>query len=511
MTDALLELRGIDKRFPGVHALKDAQFDVRRGEVHALIGENGAGKSTLIKIVSGVYQPDSGAITLEGQRVAFSNPREAHSAGIATIYQELGLYPELSVAENIFMGHAPTKKRLGIETIDWEAMEAGAEALLAELNIHNLDVGAKVGTLNVGNRQRVEIAKALSLDARILIMDEPTAALTESDVEQLFSIVSLLRERGVSIIYISHRLNEVFELADRVTVLRDGEYIGTHDVADTDEAELIGMMVGRTIENLFPKQAAQIGDVVLEVRNLNRPPLTRDISFNVRAGEIVGLAGLVGSGRSESAQVIFGVLPAESGEILLNGEAVTIARPSEAVDYGIGYVPEDRGHQGLIREMTIRENTSMAVLESVSNHSFISRAKERALANGAIRQLSIRATGPDQITNKLSGGNQQKVVVSKWLASSPKLLIMDEPTRGIDVGAKAEIHRLMSRLAAQDGLAILMISSELPEILAMSDRILVMREGRLVGEFTREEATQEMIAHAMMGASPTATLERAEV
>ena len=498
MTDALLELREIDKRFPGVHALKQARFDVRRGEVHALIGENGAGKSTMIKIISGVYQPDDGEILLDGGRVEFSNPREAHLAGIATIYQELGLYPELSVAENIFMGHAPGKKRFGFQTIDWEAMEIQAEALLAELNIHNLDVGAKVGALNVGNRQRVEIAKALSLDAQILIMDEPTAALTESDVEQLFSIVRLLRERGVSIIYISHRLNEVFELADRVTVLRDGEYIGTHNVADTDEADLISMMVGRTIENLFPKQTAEIGEVVLEARNLNRPPLTRDISFSVRAGEIVGLAGLVGSGRSETAQVIFGVLPAESGEILLKGEPVKISRPSEAVDHGIGYVPEDRGHQGLIREMTIRENTSMAVLESVSNKTFISRAKERLLANQSIQQLSIRATGPDQITNKLSGGNQQKVVVSKWLASNPILLIMDEPTRGIDVGAKAEIHRLMSRLAAEEGLAILMISSELPEILAMSDRILVMREGRLVGEFKREEATQEAIAHAMM-------------
>jgi len=504
MTDALLELRGIDKHFPGVLALKDAQFDVHRGEVHALIGENGAGKSTLIKIISGVYQPDKGEIWLDGKPVAFSNPRESHSAGIATIYQELGLYPELSVAENIFMGHAPKTRRFGFETIDWEAMERSATALLADLNIDNLDVGAKVGALNVGNRQRVEIAKALSLDAQILIMDEPTAALTESDVEQLFSIVRLLRERGVSIIYISHRLNEVFELADRVTVLRDGEYIGTQAVPETSEAELISMMVGRTIENLFPKQAAAIGDVVLEARNLHRPPLTRDVSFSVRAGEIVGMAGLVGSGRSETAQVIFGVLPAESGEIWLNGALVKITRPSEAVNHGIGYVPEDRGHQGLIREMTIRENTSMAVLESVSKRSFVNRAKERALANGAIRQLSIRATGPDQITNKLSGGNQQKVVVSKWLASNPKLLIMDEPTRGIDVGAKAEIHRLMSRLAAEDGLAILMISSELPEILAMSDRILVMREGRLVGEFTREEATQEMIAHAMMGASASA-------
>ncbi len=497
-TDTLLDLRGINKHFPGVHALEDAQFDVRSGEVHALVGENGAGKSTLIKIVSGVYQPDTGEITLDGRRVAFSNPRDAHAAGIGTIYQELGLYPELSVAENIFMGHAPTRTRFGFQTIDWQAMEAQAEALLAELNIVNLDVAAKVGTLNVGNRQRVEIAKALSLDARILIMDEPTAALTESDVEQLFSIIRLLRGRGVSIIYISHRLNEVFALADRVTVLRDGAYIGTKDVADTDEAELISMMVGRTIENLFPKQPAEIGDVVLEVRHLNRPPLTRDISFSVRAGEIVGLAGLVGSGRSETAQVIFGVAPAESGEILLNGAPVKISRPSEAVDQGIGYVPEDRGHQGLIREMTIRENTSMAVLETVSRHTFINRGVERALANRSIQQLSIRATGPDQITNKLSGGNQQKVVVSKWLASNPKLLIMDEPTRGVDVGAKSEIHRLMSQLAAEQGLAILMISSELPEILGMSDRILVMREGRLVGEFTREEATQELIAHAMM-------------
>ena len=496
--DSLLELRGINKYFPGVHALEDAQFDVRTGEVHALIGENGAGKSTMIKIISGVYQPDTGEILLDGQRVAFSDPREAHGAGIGTIYQELGLYPELSVAENIFMGHAPTRKRFGFETVDWVAMETQAEAVLAELSIHNLDVGAKVGTLNVGNRQRVEIAKALSLNARILIMDEPTAALTESDVEQLFSIVRLLRERGVSIIYISHRLNEVFELADRVTVLRDGAYIGTQDVADTSEGELISMMVGRTIENLFPKQRAEIGDVVLEVRNLNRPPLTRDISFTVRAGEIVGLAGLVGSGRSETAQVVFGVLPAESGEILLKGEPVKISRPSEAVEHGIGYVPEDRGHQGLIREMTIRENTTMAVLESVSRYTFVNRGEERELANHSIRQLSIRATGPEQITVKLSGGNQQKVVVSKWLASNPKLLIMDEPTRGVDVGAKAEIHRLMSRLAAEEGLAILMISSELPEILGMSDRILVMREGHLVGEFSREEATQEVIAHAMM-------------
>jgi len=498
MNEPLLKLSGINKYFPGVHALKDVRFEVRKGEVHALLGENGAGKSTMIKIISGVHKPETGSISLDGQRVNFNNPRDAQNIGIATIYQELGLYPELSVAENIFMGHAPMKNWGLFKTVDWDSMQRRAEELLGELNIYNLDVQANVGTLNVGNRQRVEIAKALSLDAQILIMDEPTAALTESDVEQLFSIVRLLRERGVSIIYISHRLNEVFELADRVTVLRDGEYIGTQDVKDTSESDLISMMVGRTIDNLFPKQESEIGDVVLEVRNLNHPPLTNNISFKVHAGEIVGLAGLVGSGRSETAQVIFGVLPAESGEIYINNQPVHIQHPSEAVKHGIGYVPEDRGHQGLVKEMTIRENTSMAVLDAVSSNTFINQAKERILADQSIEQLSIRATGAEQVVNKLSGGNQQKVVVSKWLASNPQILIMDEPTRGVDVGAKSEIHRLMSQLVAEQGLAILMISSELPEILGMSDRILVMREGRLVGEFTRAEANQENIATAMM-------------
>lgn len=498
MVEPLLKLSGINKYFPGVHALKNVQFEVRKGEVHALLGENGAGKSTMIKIISGVHKPETGTISLDGQQVNFNNPRDAQNMGVATIYQELGLYPELSVAENIFMGHAPMKKWGLFKTVDWDTMQRRAEQLLSELNIDNLDVQANVGALNVGNRQRVEIAKALSLDAQILIMDEPTAALTESDVEQLFTIVRLLRDRGVSIIYISHRLNEVFELADRVTVLRDGEYIGTQDVKDTSESDLISMMVGRTIDNLFPKQESEVGEVILEVRNLNRMPLTNKISFKVHAGEIVGLAGLVGSGRSETAQVIFGVLPAESGEIYINDKQVHIHHPSEAVKHGIGYVPEDRGHQGLVKEMTIRENTSMAVLDSVSNNTFINRAKEQILANQSIQQLSIRATGSEQIVNKLSGGNQQKVVVSKWLASNPKILIMDEPTRGVDVGAKSEIHRLMSQLVAEQGLAILMISSELPEILGMSDRILVMREGHLVGEFTRDEANQENIATAMM-------------
>jgi ABC-type sugar transport system ATPase subunit len=496
MSETILQLSGINKRFPGVHALKEVHFAVNRGEVHALLGENGAGKSTLIKIISGVYKPDTGEMRLGGQSVRFNNPREAQQRGIATMYQELGLYPELSVAENIFMGHAP-RTRYGM--VDWRTMENRARDLLAELNIHDLDVRRKVGTLNVGNRQRVEIAKALSLNAQILIMDEPTAALTEADVDRLFDIVRLLRERGVGIIYISHRLQEVFQLADRVTVLRDGEYVGTQPVSQTTEAQLIGMMVGRTIDNLFPKMNAEIKEVVLEIKNLVREPLTKNISFQVRAGEIVGIAGLVGSGRSETAQVIFGVLPAESGDILINGKKVKIQRPADAVKQGIAYVPEDRGLQGLVRAMTLRENNSMSILKHIANSGFIQRGKERQLAQDAIQQLSIRAYSTEQIVNKLSGGNQQKIVVSKWLASNPRVLMMDEPTRGVDVGAKSEIHRLMSQLAAEQGLAIVMISSELPEILGMSDRILVMREGRIVAEYTRAEANQEVIAGAMMG------------
>jgi rhamnose transport system ATP-binding protein len=493
----ILELQHISKQFPGVKALSDVHFDVRAGEVHALLGENGAGKSTLIKILSGVYKPDGGAILLNGAPVSFNTPREAQHAGIATIYQELSLYPELTVAENIFMGHAP-RTRFG--AVDWNAMTTRAEETLVSLNIHDLDVRRKVGSLNVGNRQRVEIAKALSINARVLIMDEPTAALTEADVSRLFEIVRLLRERGVAVIYISHRLQEVFELADRVTVLRDGHYIDTQLVKETNEAALIARMVGRTIDNLFPKLDSQFGAPVLEVRDLWREPYTKGVSFQVRAGEIVGLAGLVGSGRSELAQCIFGMLPAQSGEIRVNGQKVSLRHPGHAIKLGIAYVPEDRGTQGLVRPMSVRENTSLAVLRSLSRGGFIRRGAEKTLARKSIEMLNIRAYSAEQIVGKLSGGNQQKVVVSKWLASQPKLLIVDEPTRGVDVGAKAEIHRLMSELAAQQGLAILMISSELPEIMGMSDRILVMREGRMIAEYARADATQEKIAAAMMAA-----------
>jgi rhamnose transport system ATP-binding protein len=494
MQQPLLQLHGISKSFPGVRALDNISFDVFPGEVHALLGENGAGKSTLIKIIAGVYQPDSGEILLDDQPIQFTHPGQAQSRGIAAIYQELSLYPELTVAENIFMGHAPHN---WFGMVDWSAMNRQARAILHSLEIEGLDVTRKVGSLTVGNRQRVEIAKALSQNARILIMDEPTAALTEADVQSLFGTVRLLRERGVGIVYISHRLQEVFILADRVTVLRDGHYVGTRPVSETTEDNLVSMMVGRTIDDLYPKLPTDIGKPALEVRNLWRRPLTKGVSMEVRAGEIVGLAGLVGSGRSELAQVIFGMTPAESGEILIGGQPVQIKNPGQAMKLGIAYVPEDRGTQGLIRQMKIRENVSLAILRSLVQGAFVDRRSEKSLAERMIRQLSIRAYSTEQIVNKLSGGNQQKVVVSKWLASKPRVLIMDEPTRGVDVGAKAEIHRLISQLA-QQGLAILMISSELPEILGMSDRILVMRGGTIVAEYSREQANQENIVTAMM-------------
>ncbi len=497
----VLGLSGISKSFPGVKALDDVHFSVREGEVHALLGENGAGKSTLIKVMSGVHQPDGGKMELDGKPVSFGSPQEAQAAGIATIYQELLLFPDLTVAENIFMGHAP-KTAWG--AINWGKARKQAAELLESLDIKDLDVDAVVGSLSVGNRQRVEIAKALSHNARVLIMDEPTAALTEHDVERLFDIVRLLRERGVGIVYISHRLEEVFLVADRVTVLRDGEFVATKPVSETDHSDLIEMMVGRRIEALFPKAEAEIGEVVLEVRNVVRPPMTKGVSLKVRSGEILGIAGLVGSGRSEFAQTVFGITPATGGEILLDGKPVSIRSPQQAKALGIAYVPEDRGHHGIIRPMPIVENVSMAVLAKVSKSTFIDRGEERKLAEESVEKFGVRASGIAQIVGKLSGGNQQKVVLSKWLATEPRILIMDEPTRGIDVGAKAEIHRLMGELV-KTGVAIIMISSELPEVLGMSDRIAVMRDGRIVAEVDRAEATQSTIAAAMMSdTEPTA-------
>jgi rhamnose transport system ATP-binding protein len=488
-----IELRAVSKSFAGIKVLNAVSFDIRPGEVHALMGENGAGKSTLIKIMAGLHQADEGEIRVNGQAVKFSSPRDAHSAGIATVHQELLLFPELTVAENIFLGQTP-KTALG--TIDWQTMRRRARELLEALDSGDLDIDQKVASLSVGNRQRIEIARALAQDARVLIMDEPTAALAEHDVQRLMSIVRSLCARGVAIVYVSHRMPEIFSLAHRVTVLRDGQHVATKPVSEVDEAQLVSMMVGRSIDRLYPAKQGKDGDVILELEDVSYRTAVHNISLKLKRGEILGLAGLVGSGRTETALTIFGITPASSGQILIDGKPVTIASPEAARDLGIAYVPEDRGHQGLIRAQTIGENIALANLKNLMRGLFVDARRVTAEAKTAISRFGIRARGPEQPVRQLSGGNQQKVVLGKWLATNPRILIMDEPTRGIDVGAKAEIHLLMRKLAGE-GMAILMISSELPEVLGMSDRVLVMNAGRIVAEFDKAHATAEAVGTAM--------------
>ncbi len=492
-TIPFLAVDNITKAFAGVQVLKNVSFDVYPGEIHALMGENGAGKSTFIKAVAGVHRPDGGQIFVRGEPVSLTSPRDAQRLGIAVVYQELLLFPELTVAENVFLGHAPRRSWGGI---DWACVRVRTRAILDELDCPNLDVDANVGTLSVADRQRVEIAKALSHEAKLLIMDEPTAALAEADVSRLVEVVKKLRARGVAIVYVSHRMPEIFALADRVTVLRDGAVVGTRDIRDVSEASLVGMMVGREIAHLFPKIEVPIGDPVLELTDVSCGPRVRNVSLKVRSGEIVGIAGLVGSGRTELALTVFGITPAVTGQIRLDDRPITVDGPRRARDLGIAYVPEDRGLQGLVRPMTVAENGSMAVLDRLAPSLIVDRKQERRMGSESIERFGIRARGPGQPVHQLSGGNQQKVVLAKWLAAEPRVLIMDEPTRGIDVGAKSEIHALMGRLAAR-GLAILMISSELPEVLGMSDRVLVMNAGRIVAEFSRAEATPEAVGVAM--------------
>ncbi len=492
-TKPIIQLRGVSKSFGGVTVLKEVDFDVRPGEVHALLGENGAGKSTLIKIMGGVHQPEQGKILVQGQSVNFPTPKSASDNGIAIVYQELLLFPELSVAENIFIGHAPIE---GFGRLNWESIRNSSRELLRDLESSHINVDTPVGNLSVANRQRVEIAKALSQNARVVIMDEPTASLAESDVKQLLEIIRRLRDRGVGIVYISHKLPEVFALADRVTVLRDGVRVGSSKISEVDEAELVSQMVGRSIDQLFPKVSAKIGDPLLELENISYEKTIENISLTLRSGEILGIAGLVGSGRTELALTIFGITPATAGKIKVAGQEVTIDSPRQARDLGLAYVPEDRGIQGLVKPQNIAQNIAHTILKKLSRMFLMDRKAEDEIAQDSIHRLGIRARGPAQLVRQLSGGNQQKVVLAKWLATQPKILIMDEPTRGIDVGAKSEIHALMSKLAG-DGMAILMISSELPEVLGMSDRVLVMHSGKLVGEFNREEATPEAIGAAM--------------
>jgi rhamnose transport system ATP-binding protein len=491
----LLAVTGIAKSFAGVQALRGVSFDLRPGEVHALVGENGAGKSTLIKVITGAHRPDAGTIEIEGRAVAHNSPLRSRALGIAAIYQQPALFPDLSVAENM---------ALGFETgglwrlIDWKGRRARAKELLDRIGAA-IDPDAPVSDLTMPEQQMVEIAKSLGGRAKVLIMDEPTASLPEHEVENLFRVVRELKAQGVGIVYISHRLDELHALADRVTVLRDGQTVATRPMKEVERSELIRLMVGREISAIFPKREVKQGEVVLETRGLDcRESGVRGVSLSIRAGEILGLAGLVGAGRTELARVLFGLTPASGGEILLGGRPATVRTPSEAVDLGIAYVPEDRRRHGVILDLSIAANTTLAVLRRISKGGFLDFARERQLAAAYVDRLAVKTPSIDTPAGNLSGGNQQKVALSRWLATEPRLIILDEPTQGIDVGAKSEIHKLMVDLAER-GMAILMISSELPEALGMSDRIGVMRGGALVGMLGRAEATQERVMALALG------------
>ncbi|MEZ4870148.1 MAG: sugar ABC transporter ATP-binding protein [Caldilineaceae bacterium] len=480
-------MRHISKAFAGVPALQDVSFACRPGTVHALLGENGAGKSTLIKILVGAYQADAGEIIYKGVHYSHLNTRQALANGIRIIYQELNLLPDMSVVENVYLGHEP-RTRWGL--IDQRTLLAQANELFARLGL-SLDPGAMVGDLTVANQQMVEIAKALSQQADLIVMDEPSAILAGDELARLFTMIATLKAQGVTIIYISHRLHEIFEIADEVTVLKDGQVVGTRSIDQVTRPELIQMMVGRSLEEIFPRGQAAQGEAVLVVDRVSAGPV-RNVSFTLHAGEIVGLAGMVGSGRTELARAIFGADQRTTGKVVLKGVPLQAQTPQQAIAAGMALAPEDRKQQGLFLAQSIRHNLTLPILERLTRYGLIQRDQERATVEAARQELSIQMASPGQAVQYLSGGNQQKVVLAKWLQTHPAVIILDEPTRGIDVGAKFEIYHLMRRLTDQ-GVAILLISSELPEILGMSDRILVMHDGEIAGEVSQAEATEEKI------------------
>lgn len=493
--EVILNMEGISKAFPGVQALHKVDFDLKKGEVHALVGENGAGKSTLIKILAGAHRADEGDIWLRGQQVRAHTPKAMLDAGISVIYQELNLIPYLSVTENIFLGREPIKK--GTTLIDWASMYARVEEILRPFNI-KLDPKAKVYTLGIAYQQIVEIAKALSLESDVIVMDEPTATLTGHETERLFDIIDTLKEKQVSVIYISHRLEEIRRVADRVTVLRDGEKIITDSLTRLRIPEIIKYMVGREVAAKYPKEAIPVGAELLRVEHVSKQGICEEISFNLHQGEILGIAGLVGAGRTEMIQLLFGYHKRDSGTIHIKGQTVPIKNPADAVREGMGLIPEERKNQGLVLALSIFDNVSLTLLDRFSVSGFLKGKTLRSIVAEMIQRIGIKTPTPQQLVKNLSGGNQQKVVLAKWFSRDCDIYIFDEPTRGIDVGSKTEIYQLMEQLARQ-GAGIIMISSELPEVLNMSDRILVMYNGQIVKEFTREEASQEAILSYAIG------------
>ncbi|HEX5918291.1 MAG TPA: sugar ABC transporter ATP-binding protein [Nocardioides sp.] len=487
----VLELRDVSKSFGPVVALRSGSISVDAGSIHALIGENGAGKSTLVKVVAGVHRRDAGTFELGGEPVDFSSTAESKHAGVAVIYQEPTLFPDLSVTENIFMGRQILARG---RRIDRAAMYAEAERLFDRLGVR-IDPRRPAEGLSIADQQIIEIAKAISLDARLLIMDEPTAALSGVEVERLFAVARSLRDEGRALVFISHRFDEVFALCDTVTVMRDGSYVDTLRVGDTTPGELVSLMVGRDVDELFPKTPAEIGDPVLQVRGLSRAGVFHDVDLEVRAGEIVGLAGLVGAGRSEVARAVFGVDAYDAGSVTMSGKAVKAHDPRSAIRAGMAFIPEDRRKQGLVIDSSVTRNVAGVIRRGIAKAGLLTSAMENKAAAPWASRLEVKTGALDMNASTMSGGNQQKVVIAKWLATDPRLLIIDEPTRGIDVGTKAEVHRLLSELAGQ-GLAILMISSELPEVLGMADRVVVLCEGRVTAELDRADATPEAVMHA---------------
>jgi ribose transport system ATP-binding protein len=493
----LLEVKGLTKSFPGVQALESVSLDVREGEVLALLGENGAGKSTLIKILSGAYSKDRGEILYQGKPIEIRTPQHAQQLGISTIYQEFNLAPDLSVVENIFLGQLPMRGPL----VDWDLAKTRAAELLKRLGV-DLPLDVPTARLTVAEQQLVEIAKALARKTRLLIMDEPSAVLGDKDLEKLFQVVRSLKEAGISIIYISHRLVEIFEISERVTVLKDGRLVGTCNVADVNMQQLVRMMIGRDLEDVYPKRTAKIGDVIFEAKNINRPGVLHNISFQVRAGEIVGIAGMRGAGRTELARAIFGADP-HQGDITLSGQTLHIHGPKDAINHHVALVTEDRKAEGLFLKLPVTTNITVSGLKNLSKLGIIMQRQESSQVLSLIKRLNIKTPDANFLVGNMSGGNQQKVVLARWLNIGAKVLMLDEPTRGIDVGSKSEIYQIMAQLAEQ-GVGLIMISSELPEILGMSDRVLVMHEGRLVKELSRAEASEESI---MMYATGSHTQE----